>query len=139
MASANRRWIPPVLIAVALAASVVAYGNIPATVTLDLAGLLPFDVADDARPGPRWVAAFLIPVLALLVWAALRWATTAGGERFAKRLFPRAPESVTSAAQFERFGKSYDAIVLAVVLLILGFHAAFLAAALGAPALAVRI
>src|SRR5688572_2414382 len=101
MASANRRWIPPLLIAAALAASVVAYGNMPATVTLDLAGLLPFEVSGGGRPGPRWVAAFLIPVLALVVWAALRWAATAGGERFAKRLFPNAPESVTSAAQFE--------------------------------------
>src|ERR1051325_1908762 len=54
-------------------------------------------------------------------------------------MFRGAPREVTEPAQFERFGKTYDAIVLAVVLLVLGVHAAILSAALGSTAVAVRI
>ena len=46
---------------------------------------------------------------------------------------------MTSPAQFARFGKTYDTIVLAVVLLILGVHGAIIASTTGFPDLAVRI
>ena len=140
MASVDRRWLPPVLIAAAVAASAFAYGNVPASVNARFEGLLPFDVPNENEEMPRWFALFLMPAVALLLWAAFRLAPTLTGQRFARRIFRSAPEAVTSAAQFERFGKTYDAIVLAVVMLLLGFHATLLAGALNAaPAIVSRI
>jgi hypothetical protein len=139
MRSVDRRWLPPVLIAVAAVASLVAYGRLPAMVDLRLGGLLPFDVSEPASPVPRWLALSLMPALALLLWAAFRAAPTAAGQRVARRLFRRAPDVVTSPEQFERFRTSYDAIVLGVVLLLLGVHAAIIVGALGHPGIASRI
>lgn len=139
MASVDRRWLPPVLIALASAASVAVYNRVPAMVALELGGVLPFSVSDPGRPAPREFALFLVPVLTLLVWAAFRAAPTAFGARIARRLLPRAPEAVTSPAQFDRFGKTYDTIVLGVVLLLVGLHAAILAVLLGYPDVASRL
>jgi hypothetical protein len=107
-------------------------------VDLGLERTLPIDSSETAEAVPRWLALSLMPALALLLWAAFRAAPTAAGQRVARRFFRRAPEAVTSPAQFERFGKSYDAIVLAVVMLILGVHVAIIAGALGYPAIAAR-
>jgi hypothetical protein len=96
-------------------------------------------MTEPADQAPRWLALSLIPALALVVWAAFRLAPTATGQRIGRRMFKRAPEEVTSPAEFERYGKTYDAIVLGVVMLILGLHAAVLAMAWGAPHVAVRI
>ena len=139
MPSVDRKWLPPALLAAALLASVIAYGQLPPLVTSRFEWLLPFDVPDTPRPLSRGVAVFLLPAVAVLLWAAFRLAPTLAGQRLARRLFRRAPDAVTSPAQFERFGKTYDAIVLGVVLLVVGFHAAFLAAAFQAPAVAGRI
>jgi hypothetical protein len=139
MVSVDRRWLAPVLIVAATAASVAVYGRVPPLVELRLEGVLPFTVSEAARPAPREFGLFLMPALTLLVWAAFRAAPTAAGHRLARRLFPNAPEAVTSSAQFDRFGKTYDAIVLGVVLLLIGFHAAILAALLGYSAVASRI
>src|SRR5215211_5118512 len=140
MASVNRKWLPPTLIAVASLASVAAYGQLPAMVTLRFEGVLPFAAAmRDAEPAPRWLILSLMPALAIVMWLAFRWAPTASGQRIGRRMFRRAPEEVTSPAQFERFGKTYDTIVLGVVTLVVGLHAAALAAALQAPTLAARI
>ena len=46
---------------------------------------------------------------------------------------------MTSPDQFARFGKTYDAIILAVIILILGLHAAIIAGALGYTGAAARI
>lgn len=109
-------------------------------VEVPLDGLVPFaEMTLPPGAAPRWLVLLLMPSLALITWAGFRWASTAAGQRLARRMFPHAPEEVTSPGQFERFGKTYDAIVLAVVLLILGLHAAMLAAALQAPALASRL
>jgi hypothetical protein len=139
MASVARRWLPPALLAAAVVASVVVYARLPAMVTLPLEGLLPFEVPTTPRPLPRGFAVSLLPALMLLVWAGFRLAPTPTGQRVARRMFRHAPDDVTSPAQFERFARTYDAIVLGVILLLLGFHAAILAAALQAPAVAVRI
>lgn len=140
MASVDRKWLPLVLIAAAVVASALAYGNVPASMNARFEGLLPFDVPNEDETLPRWLALFLMPAVALLVWVAFRMAPTLSGQRFARRLFRSAPEAVTSAAQFERFGKTYDSIALAVVMLLLGFHATLLGAAMNAgPAIVSRI
>jgi hypothetical protein len=139
MPSVDRKWLPLVLIAAAAVASVVTYGRLPAMVDLRLEGMLPFEASETAEPVPRWLALSLMPVLALLLWAAFRAAPTAGGQRVGRVFFRRAPDAVTSPEQFARFGKTYDAIVLAVVILLLGVHAAIIAGALGYAGVAVRI
>ena len=87
MASVNRRWLPPALIAAAGVASVVAYGRLPATIILRLEGLLPFTAANTSSPTPRWVTLSLMPALALVMWAAFRLAATTVGQRLGRRMF----------------------------------------------------
>jgi hypothetical protein len=102
--------------------------------------LLPFVLPQPPGQAPRFPVAFLMPAVTLVIWVAFRLAPTAGGQRVARRMLRHAPEEVTSPGQFERFGKTYDAIVLGVVVLILGIHVAVLAAALQVdPAIVSRI
>ena len=138
MPRVDRKWIPLVLIGLAVVASLLAYGWLPPVVTLRLDGLLPFDT-NSSDPVPRWLALSLIPAIALVVWAAFRVAPTARGQRVGRVFMRGAPDEVTSPAQFARFGKTYDTIVLAVVLLLLGVHGAVIASTTGYPALGVRI
>jgi hypothetical protein len=139
MANVDRKWLPVSLIAVAGLASAVAYGRLPVRVDLRFEGVLPFVPLQPADPAPRWLALTLMPTLALVLWAAFRLAPTTAGQSVGRRLFRHAPTEVTSPAQFERFGKTYDTIVLGIVILLLGFHAAVLAAAFQAPTVAARI
>lgn len=139
MPSVDRKWIPLVLIGLAAVASLLAYGSLPPTVELRLDGLLPFDTSEAADRVPRWLALSLMPALALLVWAPFRVAPTAAGQRVGRAFFRRAPDAVTSPEQFARFGKTYDMIVLAVVMLLLGIHVAIIAGGVGYTDLAVRI
>jgi uncharacterized membrane protein len=139
MPNVDRKWIPLVLIGLAAVASLLAYGWLPSTVEFRLDGLLPFDTSEAADPMPRWLALSFVPVLALIVWAAFRAAPTTAGQRVGRLFMRRAPDAVTSPEQFARFAKTYDAIVLAVVLLLLGVHAAIIAGALGYTDLAVRV
>lgn len=139
MPSLDRRWMPLVLIGLAAVASLLAYGSLPPTVELRLDGLLPFDTGEAADLVPRWLALSLVPAIALVVWASFRAAPTTAGQRVGRLFLRGAPDDVTSPEQFARFAKTYDAIVLAVVLLLLGVHAAIIAGALGYPDLAVRV
>jgi uncharacterized membrane protein len=139
MPSVDRKWLPIVLIAAAAVASLLAYGRLPSMVDLHLEGMLPIDTTETTEPVPRWLALSVMPALALVLWAAFRAAPTAAGARVGRFLWRRAPEAVTSPEQFERFGKSYDAVVLSVVMLMLGVHGAIIAGALGHPAIATRI
>lgn len=140
MASVDRKWFPPILIAVAFLASVAVYGRLPARVDLQFGTLLPFATAPATGQASRLFVLLVMPATALLVWIAFRLAPTAGGQRLARRMLPHAPEEVTSPDQFERFGNTYDAIVLGIVMLILGFHVAVMAAALRvSPAIVSRI
>jgi uncharacterized membrane protein HdeD (DUF308 family) len=81
----------------------------------------------------------MMPALALVFWAAFRLAPTAAGQRIGRRMFKRAPEAVTSPEEFDRYRTTYDAVVLGVVMLLLGLHAAVLAMAWEAPHVAARI
>lgn len=139
MTKTARKWLPLALIAVALVASAVAYSRLPQMVHLRLEGVLPFSDPQLSGPAPRWLLLFSTPALALALWMAFRLAPTTAGQRLARRMFRHAPDEVTSPAQFERFDEAYDTIVLAVVILILGVHAAVLAAVLQAPGIASRI
>src|SRR5688500_18026776 len=139
MPGVDRKWLPPLLIGVAAVGSLLAYDRLPAMVELGFEGMLPVDVEQTPDAAPRWLALSLMPALALLLWAAFRVAPTAAGARVGRFLFRRAPDAVTSPEQFERFRKSYDAIVLGVVLLPLGAHGAIIAGALGHAGIAARI
>jgi hypothetical protein len=108
-------------------------------IDLPFHALLPFPMTDPADRAPRWLALSMMPALALVFWAAFRLAPTATGQRIGRRMFKRAPEAVTSPEEFDRYRKTYDAIVLGVVMLFLGFHAAVLAMAWEAPHVAARI
>lgn len=139
MANVDRKWIAPAIITAAFAASAIAYTRLPAAVAPQMTELLPFRVPDANESGPRWIAAFLIPSIAVLFWAGFRLAATARAQRVGRWFFRTAPPEVTSAGQFDRFAKTYETIVLGVVLLILGLHAGFLAAAFQRPTMAARI
>jgi hypothetical protein len=139
MRSPNRRWIPPILILFATIASGIVGGRLPSDVTLHFGDLLPFSPNAPAETAPRWPVLGLMPALAVVLWLAFRLAPTTAGRSVGRRLFHHAPDEVTSPDQFARFGNSYEAIVLGVVFLVLGLHASVLAAALDAPAIAVRL
>jgi uncharacterized membrane protein len=104
-----------------------------------LDGMLPFDTNEPAELVPRWLALSMMPVLGLVIWALFLAMPTAGGARVGRFLLPRAPEEVTSPETFASFRKTYDIIVLGVVMLIVGVHAAILTGALGYPDIAIRI
>jgi hypothetical protein len=108
-------------------------------VSLPFEGLLPLRATTPADLAPRALAVSLMPALALVLWVGFRLAPTTAGQRIGRRLFRHAPEAVTSPEQFERFGKTYDAIVVAVLGLVVGLHAAILAAAMQMPGLAARL
>lgn len=139
MPSVDRKWMPLALIAAAALASVVTYGKVPAMVELRLEGMVPVEPSEPTDLVPRWLALSGIPVLALAIWAAFRAAPTAVGQRVGRLFVRGAPDAVTSPEQFARFEKTYDAIILAVVALLLGVHAAIIAGALGYAGAAVRI
>lgn len=139
MPNVVRKWLPLFLIVAAGVGSAVGYLRLPEGVWLPAEGLLPFPVTPPSGPAPKWLALSLLPALALLFWVGFRLAPTASGQRLGRRMFRHAPEAVTSPAQFERFGPTYDAIVLGFVALLCGLHAAVLTAAFGAPATALRI
>jgi hypothetical protein len=139
MANVDRKWIAPAIIVAAFAASAIAYTRLPSIVTLQMSGLLPFPVPERDEPGPRWLAAFLIPSVSVVLWLGFRLATTERAQRVGRWFFRNAPAEITSAAQFERFAKTYETIVLSVVILILGMHAGLLAAAFQRSMIAARI
>jgi len=138
MASVDRKWLPPVFILCAAAASIIVYDRVPPMWGLELNGLFPWPTPA-TRPAPRWLGLWVFPTLALIVWIGFRSAPTAAGQGLARRLFRDAPDDISAPAQFQRFENTYETIVLSVVLLILGFHAGLLAAALHANAVAARI
>lgn len=135
----NSRWAPPVLIIGALVASAVASGSLPADIVLRFDNLFMTSPAGPGAPVPRFLILFGMPAVALVLWAAFRLAPTLAGERVGRRMFHSAPAEVTSPEQFDRFANTYDTIVLGVVALVIGGHAALLAAAFGAHAVATRL
>ena len=139
MANVDHKWIAPALIVAAFAASAIAYTRLPSIVTLQMSAVLPFAVPERGEPGPRWLAAFLIPSVSVVLWLAFRFATSERAQRVGRWFFRNSPAETTSAAQFERFAKTYETIVLGVVILMLGVHAGLLAAAFQQSMMAARI
>jgi hypothetical protein len=139
MANVDRRWIAPAIIAAAFAASAMAYTRLPSAVAPQMTELLPFRVPDTNESGPRWMAAFLIPSIAAVLWLGFRFAATARAQRLGRWFFRNAPAEATSAGQFERFAKTYETVVIGVVSLTLALHSGFLAAAFQRPTMAARI
>jgi len=139
MANVDRRWIAPAVIAAAFAASALAFSELPARVVPRIAVLLPFHVPDGGETGPRWMTAFLLPSVALILWLGFRFAATRRAEHIGRWFDRGAPPEAASGATFERFAKTYETIVLGVVSLVLGLHAGFLAAAFDRPTMAARI
>ena len=139
MANDARKWIPLALIAGAVGVTAFAVRDLPATVTLDLRGLLPFELEPRGETAPRWVAVVMMPLIAALIWVLFEVGRTRVGLRVARLLFSDAPEALADPATVDRFRTTYDTIALSVVVLILGVHAGMIAAALGYATLAPRI
>jgi pimeloyl-ACP methyl ester carboxylesterase len=118
---------------------VAASGWLPADVVLSFGDLSRFSPAASPSTAPRFLILYGMPALALVVWAGFRLAPTVTGQRIGRRMFRSAPAEVTSPEQFDRFAGTYDTIVLGVVALLIGGHAAMLAAAFGAHAIAARL
>ena len=139
MANVARKWIPLALIAAAIAVTSYAVRSLPTTVTVDLRGLLPFELEPTGDTAPRWVAVVMMPLIAALVWVLLELGRTRAGLRFARLLFSDTPEALAEPATIDRFRSTYDTLVLSVVVLVLGVHAGMVAAMLGYDILAPRI
>ena len=139
MANDVRKWAPVILIAVAVGVTITVVRDLPASVTIDLRGVLPVSVEPRPDTAPKWIAIFGIPLVAALVWLLFRIGGTAAGLRVARRLFPDAPNALSDPASVERFRATYDTMSLWVVVLILGVHAGMIASALGHVSLAPRI
>ena len=139
MGNATRKWLPLVLIAVAIWATAHLVRDLPGTVAIDLRGVLPFPLEPSADTAPRWVAIVAIPALATFVWILFQIGRTRAGLSLTRRLFPGIPEALGNPLTVNSFRPTYDTIALWVVVLVLGVHAGMIAAALGHEALAPRI
>jgi hypothetical protein len=139
MANDARKWLPLVLVTAAIAITSIAVRDLPPTVTLDLRGLLPFELEPTADTAPRWVAVAMMPLIAALIWVLLEIGRSRVGLNLARRLFSDTPASMSDPATIDRFSRTYDTISLSVVVLILGVHAGMVAAMLGHATLAPRI
>ena len=139
MANDARKWLPLALVAAAMAVTSIAVRDLPPTVTLDLRGLLPFELEPAGDTAPRWVAVVMMPLIAALIWLLLEIGRSRVGLSLARRLFSDTPESMADPATIDRFSSTYDTISLSVVGLILGVHAGMVAAMLGHESLAPRI
>lgn len=139
MAPDVRKWLPPALIGLAYVATALAVRDLPATVPIDLRGLLPFQLESSADTAPRWVLIVLLPGLAAVIWALLQLLRGHVGAKLTRALFGDVPEAAADPMAIEHNRATYDAIGLWVVVLILGVHAGMVAAALGHERLAPRL
>jgi uncharacterized membrane protein len=108
-----RKWIPLLIIAVAVIASAVAYPRLPETI--------PTHWNMDGQPNgwsSRAVGAWLTPVILLAVWVATR---------IVPKIDPR-------GANYAKFGGAFDAIIDSLMLFLLGMHILLLRAGLGETA-----
>jgi hypothetical protein len=139
MANDARKWLPLLLVAATIAVTGVLLRDLPSSVTIDLRGLLPFDLEKDGDAAPRWVAVMGIPLIAALVWLLFQMGRTRAGLRLARSLYPNVSGSLADPASVERFRAAYDTIALWIVILVLGVHAGTVASALGHETVAPRI
>src|SRR5688500_7543860 len=87
MANDARKWLPLALVAAAMAITTFAVRDLPPTVTLDLRGLLPFELEPTGDTAPRWVAVVMMPLIAALIWVLLEIGRSRFGLSLARRLF----------------------------------------------------
>jgi uncharacterized membrane protein len=105
-----RKLIPPLILIAAVIASVVVYGNLPASMPTH------WNADGDVNGwSSRAFGAFLIPVMIAFFWLLMR---------FVPRIDPR-------GENFEKFGGAFDGIIIAVMLFLFGVHVVVLRAALG--------
>jgi uncharacterized membrane protein len=107
-----RKWIPLIAVLAGFAFSAVVYSRLPDQMPVhwNWAGEV------DGWAG-RTQGAFMMPALALAVWALMR---------FLPRIDPR-------RANYVKFGDTYELIVAAIVVMLVLIHIAVLGAALGWP------
>jgi uncharacterized membrane protein len=105
-----RRWYPVVVVAAALALSLLVYPHLPEQVPVQwgVSGQI-------ERWGQRWEGAFALPLLMLVMWGALR---------FLPRTDPR-------AENYAKMQSTYDVLVNAALTVFLVMHAMILGVALG--------
>ena len=133
-----RKWVPVGLIAATVALTAFLVRDLPAMVTIDLRGLLPFPTEPEADTAPRWVAVVMMPAIAAGVWSIFQVGRGAAGLRIARWLRD-VPDRLADPQTIERIAVTYDTIATWVIVLILGVHAGMIAAALGHQALAPRL
>ena len=116
-----RRWLPGVLIAIAIVLSLAMLPRLPADVTLDLGLLLPFEV--EGESAPRAWFAFGMPAVALVLWLFFLFVATRPGLAAQKRVFGRwAPADALEPDSIARFRSTYDLVVALVIACVLVFH-----------------
>ena len=105
-----RKWIPLLIVAVAIIASVAVYPNLPQTVPTH-------------GWGSRVWGAWVLPIVMLLLWALMR---------VLPAIDPR-------GANYAKFGGAFEAIVISILLYMLGLHLIILRASLGYPVAMQRV
>jgi len=113
-----RKWIPLLIIAAALAASAVVYPELPERVPThwNLKGEV------DGWSQRAW-GAWLMPVVIAFVWALMRWLPAIDPRR----------------KNYEKFGSTFEGIMLSVMVFMLILHGITLAAGLGYPVAMERV
>ena len=107
-----RKWYPAFLVAAAFLFSLFAYRHLPDPMVTH------WDMRGNPNGyGSRFVGAFLVPVIALVVWGFMRGLPYIDPRR----------------ANYAKFQSTYDLIVNAVVTLMVAIHVAVIGTALGWP------
>lgn len=106
-----RKWYPPIVLALAIAVSAIAYPSLPERVAMhwDLDGS-----AD--RFGSRFEAAILVPLIGIGLWVVMR---------VLPRIDPRRDN-------YAKFQGSYDLVLNTAITFLVVLHVAVIAVALGA-------
>jgi len=113
-----RNWIPLLIIAAAIAASVAVYPSLPLTIPTH------WDVL--GRPNgwsSRLWGAWLMPIFLVVAWAFMRVLPS---------IDPR-------GSNYVKFGGAFEGIIITTMLFMLGLHAIILRAALGYPVAMERV
>jgi uncharacterized membrane protein len=106
-----RKWLPGVLILAAYLFSAAVYSHLPARIPSH------WGVNGPNAWSSRFRGAFLLPSIALVFWLVRRWI----------------PKVDPRRANYEKFGDTYDLVILAVIAILLVIHVAALGSALGWP------
>jgi uncharacterized membrane protein len=105
-----RKLIPPLIVVVAIIASVLVYGNLPPSMPTH------WNTDGDVNGwSSRAFGAFLIPVMLAFFWLLMR---------FVPRIDPR-------GQNFAKFRGAFEGMIIAFMLFLLGVHVIVLRAALG--------